>query len=112
MRIKSLGRAGDAGATEHYADPLYYTKTYKQRTHDVEYYAKLARRLKGPVLEYGIGNGRVALAVAKTGVQVAGMVVPERMLDSLEEQLKTLRKQLRARISWHHGDMRELRLPA
>ena len=71
-KIKSFGRAGDAGATEHYADPLYYTKTYKERTHDVEYYAKLARRLKGPVLEYGIGNGRVALAIAKAGVHVTG----------------------------------------
>jgi len=58
MRIKSLGRAGDAGATEHYADAAYYTKTYKARTHDVEYYTKLARRLKGPVLEYITELGR------------------------------------------------------
>ena len=110
MRIKSLGRAGDAGATEHYADPLYYTKTYKQRTHDVEYYAKLARRSKGPVLEYGIGNGRVALAIAKAGVQITGIDLSQPMLDSLAVQLKTLPKQLRARVSFEQGDMRELKL--
>jgi 2-polyprenyl-3-methyl-5-hydroxy-6-metoxy-1,4-benzoquinol methylase len=79
MKIKSLGRAGDAGATEHYADASYYTKTYKERTHDVEYYVKRARRSKGPVLEYGIGNGRVALAIAKAGISVTGIDLSQRL---------------------------------
>lgn len=108
MKIKSLGRAGDVGATEHYADPLYYTKTYKERTHDVEYYAKLAKRSKGPVLEYGIGNGRVALAIAKAGVHVTGIDLSQPMLDSLGATLKTLPKQVQARVRYHQGDMREL----
>jgi SAM-dependent methyltransferase len=110
VKIKSLGRAGDAGATEHYADPSYYTKTYKDRTHDVEYYAKLAKHSKGPVLEYGIGNGRVALAIARAGVQVTGIDLSQPMLDSLAEALKNLPKQQQARVSWHQGDMRELSL--
>jgi SAM-dependent methyltransferase len=110
VKLKSLGRAGDAGATEHYADPAYYTKTYKDRTHDVEYYAKLARRSKGPVLEYGIGNGRVALAIAKAGVPVTGIDLSQPMLDNLAEQLKSLPKQLRSRVSFQQGDMREVRL--
>jgi SAM-dependent methyltransferase len=110
VKIKSLGRAGDAGASEHYADPLYYAKTYKDRKHDVEYYAKLARRLKGPVLEYGIGNGRVALAIAKAGVPVTGVDLSQPMLDNLAAQLKTLPKQLQARVRFQQGDMRELKL--
>jgi SAM-dependent methyltransferase len=110
VKIKAFGRAGDAGATEHYADASYYTKTYKSRTHDVEYYAKLARRLKGPVLEYGIGNGRVAIAIAKAGVHVTGIDLSQPMLDSLEATLKALPKQLQARVSYHQGDMRELKL--
>lgn len=110
MKIKSLGRVGDAGATEHYADPSYYTKTYKERTHDVEYYAKLAKRSKGPVLEYGVGNGRVALAIAKAGVQVTGVDLSRPMLDSLAATLKTLPKQVQSRVRFHHGDMRELEL--
>lgn len=109
-KIKSFGRAGDAGATEHYADAAYYTKTYKERTHDVEYYVKRARRSKGPVLEYGIGNGRVGLAIAKAGIAVTGIDLSQPMLDSLEEQLKTLPKQVRARVTHHQGDMRELKL--
>ena len=73
MKIKQFGRVGDAGATEHYDDALYYTKTYKERTHDVDYYVKLARRSNGPVLEYGIGNGRVALPIARAGVEITGI---------------------------------------
>ena len=110
MKLKALGRAGDIGATEHYADPLYYTKTYKERTHDVEYYVKLAKRSKGPVLEYGIGNGRVALAVAKAGVHVTGIDLSQPMLDSLAATLKTLPKQVQSRVRFQRGDMRELRL--
>jgi SAM-dependent methyltransferase len=110
VKIKSLGRAGDAGATGHYDDPLYYTKTYKDRTHDVEYYVRLARRSKGPVLEYGIGNGRVGLAIARAGVHVTGVDLSQPMLDSLEAQLKTAPKQLRSRVTFHQGDMREVKL--
>lgn len=109
-KIKSLGRVGDAGATEHYADPAYYTKTYKDRTHDVEYYVKRARRSKGPVLEYGIGNGRVALAIARAGIAVTGIDLSQPMLDDLATRLTTLPKQQRARVTFHQGDMRELRL--
>jgi SAM-dependent methyltransferase len=110
VKIKQLGRAGDAGATEHYADPLYYTKTYKARTHDVEYYVKLARRAKGPVLEYGVGNGRVALPIARAGVQVMGIDLSQPMLDSLETALESAPKQVRARVRFKQGDMREVRL--
>jgi SAM-dependent methyltransferase len=110
VKIKSLGRAGDAGATEHYADPLYYTKTYGDRTHDVDYYVKVARRAKGPVLEYGVGNGRVALPIARAGVHITGIDLSRPMLDSFEAQLATAPKQLRSRVTLHHGDMRELAL--
>ena len=110
VRIKQLGRVGDEGATEHYDDPLYYTKTYKDRTQDVDYYVKLARRLKGPVLEYGIGNGRVALPIARAGVEVMGVDLSQPMLDSLDSLLKSSPKQVRARVRSRQGDMRELRL--
>jgi SAM-dependent methyltransferase len=110
VKIKQFGRAGDAGATEHYDDPAYYTKTYKDRTHDVEYYVKLARRSKGPVLEYGIGNGRVGLAIARAGVPVMGIDLSQPMLDSLAATLQSSPKQLRARVRYRQGDMREVQL--
>ena len=48
-----------AGTSAHYEDPAYYTKTYRDRVHDVRFYADLAAARGGPVLEYGCGNGRM-----------------------------------------------------
>ncbi len=110
MKIKAFGRAGDEGATAHYDDPLYYTKTYKDRDHDVDYYVRLARRSRGPVLEYGVGNGRIALPIARAGVQVTGIDLSAPMLESLEQQLKRAPKSVRDRVDCHQGDMRTLSL--
>jgi SAM-dependent methyltransferase len=105
-----LGRAADRGALEHYEDPAYYTKTYGPRTEDVDYYVNLARTSAGPVLEYGIGNGRVAIPIARAGVQVVGIDLSEPMLESLAERLRSEPDRVRARVSPRHGDMRSKRL--
>jgi SAM-dependent methyltransferase len=108
--LDELGMAGDAGALAHYSDAAYYTKTYGSRTHDVEFYVRLARKSRGPVLEYGVGNGRVALAVAQAGVEVVGVDLSRTMLDDLAARLKKLPPKLQARVSFQHGDMRRLQL--
>jgi len=108
--IDELGRAGDEGALAHYLDPAYYTKTYKERRHDVEYYVRQSRLSGGPVLEYGIGNGRVALPIARAGIEVFGVDLSRAMLDDLEARLEKEPKQVRARLGFQHGDMRSLAL--
>jgi SAM-dependent methyltransferase len=108
--IDELGRAGDEGALAHYLDPAYYTKTYKDRRHDVDYYVRLSRQSGGPVLEYGIGNGRVALAMARAGCEVFGIDLSRAMLDDLEARLGREPKQVRARVAFQHGDMRTVEL--
>jgi SAM-dependent methyltransferase len=108
--IEELGTVGDAGALAHYSDPAYYTKTYGNRRHDVEYYVRVARQSRGPVLEYGVGNGRVAVAVAGAGVEVLGVDLSRTMLDDLERRLEQAPPKVRERIELRHGDMREVRL--
>jgi SAM-dependent methyltransferase len=108
--IAELGTAGDAGALAHYSDPSYYTKTYGNRRHDVEYYVRLAKKSRGPVLEYGIGNGRVALATARTGVEVEGVDLSRSMLDDLATTLEKQAPKVRERVRFHHGDMRKVKL--
>ncbi len=108
--IEELGTVGDAGALAHYSDPAYYTKTYGNRRHDVEYYVRIARQSRGPVLEYGVGNGRVAVAVAGAGVEVFGVDLSRTMLDDLEQRLEQSPPKVRERIELRHGDMREVRL--
>jgi SAM-dependent methyltransferase len=105
-----FGYAADAGATAHYADPSYYAATYRDRRHDVAYYAQKAKLSGGPVLEYGVGNGRVALHVARAGVPLEGIDLSQPMLDDFTRRLANEPAKTRARVRLHQGDMRTVRL--
>ncbi len=108
--IFDFGYVGDAGATAHYADPNYYSSTYQNRRHDVAYYVQKARASRGPVLEYGVGNGRVALHIARAGIELEGVDLSPAMLADFEERLSQEPAQVRARVRLHQGDMRSVRL--
>lgn len=111
QKLHELGSVGDAGALAHYTDPAYYTRIYKSRRQDVEYYVELARATGGPVLEYGVGNGRIALPIARAGVLVHGVDLSRPMLDDLERRIEQEKPETRARIELTHGDMRTARVP-
>ena len=106
--LAELGAVGDAGALAHYSDPAYYTRIYKSRQHDVEYYVELARATGGPVLEYGIGNGRVALPMARAGFEVFGVDLSGPMLADLGRKLEKERPETRERVRFELGDMRSV----
>ena len=63
----------ERGTREHYDDAAYYDHAYKRRRDDVDFYRGTARRLGGPVLELGVGTGRVALELARDGHTVVGV---------------------------------------
>ncbi|HEX6272631.1 MAG TPA: class I SAM-dependent methyltransferase [Polyangiaceae bacterium] len=109
-KLAELGSVGDAGALAHYTDPAYYTRIYKNRRHDVEYYVELARATGGPVLEYGCGNGRVALAIARAGIDVHGVDLSRPMLDDFERRLAKEPPATRKHVTIKHGDMRKIDL--
>jgi SAM-dependent methyltransferase len=49
-------------------------------TEDVEFYVAQSRKSGGPVVELGVGTGRIAVPVAKAGVHVIGIDDSEGML--------------------------------
>ena len=100
----------DAGSRAHYEDPTYYTSSYRRRIDDVQYYVTEASRSGGPMLEYGVGNGRIALPVARHGIAVTGVDQSQPMLNDLKERLTLERDDVRARLKIRLGDMRALRL--
>jgi SAM-dependent methyltransferase len=108
--LDELGRAADAGALAHYEDARYYEKTYAKRTRDVEYYVRLALAAQTPVLEYGIGNGRVALPMARAGCRVVGIDLSKPMLADLKGKLALEEAGVRSRVTAVHGDMRRVKL--
>ena len=99
----------EAGARAHFEDPVYYSDTYDWRDEDVVYYRDVALK-RGRVLEHGIGNGRVALPMARAGVHVTGLDHTPAMLDHLRELLKQEPPAVRRRIELHQGDVRTTRL--
>lgn len=64
----------------------------------------------GEVLEYGIGNGRIALPIARQGVRVTGIDLSRPMLRDLEARLAREPAAVRALVAVRHGDMRKVRL--
>ena len=96
----------EAGARAHFEDPVYYSDW---RDEDVVYYRDVALK-RGRVLEHGIGNGRVALPMARAGVHVTGLDHTPAMLDHLRELLKQEPPAVRRRIELHQGDVRTTRL--
>ena len=76
-------------------------------TEDVSYYVELARETDGPLVELAVGNGRVAIPVAReTGRPVLGIDSSPAMLAQARERAEAAGIELELRL----GDMRELEL--
>jgi SAM-dependent methyltransferase len=99
-----------AGSLAHYEDPAYYASTYAERTADVAFYATLARDAGGPVLEYGAGNGRIAIPMARHGVNVVGIDHSRAMLGDLRQRLAREPPAVRRLVRAVRGDMRRVKL--
>ena len=93
-----------------YSDPAYYRMLFDRRQHDLPFYLGLGAEAEGPVLEVGIGTGRVALALARAGHAVTGIDRSTDMLSSLAACAEKEPPEVRARLCWHHGDATALRL--
>jgi len=105
-----LDRELQSGSLAHYDDPAYYTVTYARRVEDVAFYVALAEKARGPVLECGIGNGRIAIPMARRGVSVTGIDHSKPMLDDLRMRLRREPPEVRARVRAVRGDLRRTRL--
>lgn len=77
-------------------------------TADIPFYVSEAVSYGGPVLEVGVGTGRVSVAVAKAGVDVVGVDNSPSMLQRARARVDT--EGLAGRIDLHEADMRRLDL--
>jgi SAM-dependent methyltransferase len=50
-------------------------------TEDIDFYVVEARKAGGPLVELGVGTGRIAIPTAAAGIQVIGVDSSKRMLD-------------------------------
>jgi ubiquinone/menaquinone biosynthesis C-methylase UbiE len=90
---------------ERFADR--YDEWAGQMTADVPFYVELARDADGPIVELAVGNGRVAIPVARaTGRTVIGLDLSPSML----EQARSRAAAEGVQLELHRADMRELAL--
>lgn len=75
----------------------------------MEFYARLAHGREA-ILEYGIGNGRVALPIARRGTAVWGVDRSREMLADLRARLREEPADVHARVVARAGDIRTVRL--
>lgn len=86
--------AGDRGGPDFYARPSLNVETYDLRAErdivgtsvdgDADFFAELAARIGGPILELGCGTGRIAWRLAGTGHEVVGLDRSAAMLERAE----------------------------
>jgi len=72
---------------------------------DVAFYVEEAVRTGGPVLELGVGTGRIAVPVAAAGVRVIGVDTSEGMLEVARERAALAG--VAELVDLRHGDMRD-----
>ena len=70
---------------------------------DVPFYVAEAERYGGPVLELGVGTGRIAIPVAAAGIEVVGVDLSAGMLQVARESAELAG----LTIDLRHGDMRD-----
>ena len=72
---------------------------------DVEFYVAEAKADGGPIVELGVGTGRIALPIASAGIEVIGVDSSEGMLAVCREQAE--RAGLTELLDLRLGDLRE-----
>lgn len=95
---------------EYDAFAAFYDLEYGHKDNDLDFYLDLAEEIGGPVLEIGVGTGRVALDLAINGFDVVGIDNSLAMLDTAEQNLKNRSKDIKAIVQFHHADMRDFAL--
>jgi SAM-dependent methyltransferase len=70
---------------------------------DVAFYLEEARRSGGPVVELGVGTGRIAVPIAADGIRVIGVDSSRRMLDVCARRAALAGVEVDLRV----GDLRE-----
>jgi SAM-dependent methyltransferase len=110
------------GAQALYRDPQLFDQLYRRRRSDVAFYVRTAQRLvgsrrrsaaapgRGPVLELGVGTGRVAIALARAGLEVVGVDAMPNMLSEAKARLAKQATAVSARVKLLRGDLRRVRL--
>jgi len=77
---------------------------------DIPLYEEYAKKIGGTVLECGVGTGRVAIPLAKAGINIVGIDLNQKMLEIAREKLAKEPAEVQKRVKLVKADMRNFRL--
>lgn len=81
-RLSVHGASVSSSSVSSYdAIAALYDPWSRSVTEDVDFYVAEARKAGGPVVELGVGTGRIAIPTAQAGIRVIGVDSSPRMLD-------------------------------
>ena len=82
----------------------FYDQWSSHMTEDVPFYVRHALAADGPIVEIGVGNGRIAIPVAQAGQRVIGIDVSDAML--IEGARRAAKAGVADKLTWLNADMR------
>src|SRR2546423_122868 len=82
----------------------FYEQWAEPQKDDIEFYVKRATSVRGPVVDLGVGTGRVAIPIARAGQDVIGVDTSGAMLT--EGARKAAEQGVADKIRFVEGDMR------
>lgn len=87
-----------------------YDIEYRNIVEDISFYTELFKDIESPILELGCGTGRLLFPLATSGHKVSGLDISEKMLDIAKRKLKVMYPELKGRVSFIKGDMRDFKI--
>lgn len=88
----------------------FYDIEYGGRDQDIDFYLDVAEHYGSPLLEIGVGTGRIARPLARQGFEVWGIDTSHRMLKQARKRMAQLCPDEQKRIHLIRADMRRFSL--
>ena len=88
----------------------FYDLEYGHKENDIDFYLDMAEEFGGPVLEIGVGTGRIAIPMVEEGFQVTGIDNSAEMIKVAQEYLAELPENSFENLRLFQQDMKELNL--
>lgn len=88
----------------------FYDIEYGHKENDINFYIDMAEKYGDPVLEVGVGTGRIALPLIDEGFQVVGIDNSPRMLEIADQKRAEVSSELCPNLQLFTADMRSFDL--